>query len=64
MSAPERHPATAKAWEWLESGEGRERPEENRRAVREALEELDAIFLGLWPRPPEPLPEDYWEGAQ
>jgi len=64
MTEKERHPATAAAWDWLENGEGQERPPDNQQSVRQALEVLDAIFLGEWPVPINPLPEDYWETAQ
>ena len=36
-----RHPATEKAWAWLEQGEGRKRPEEKREAIAGHLRELD-----------------------
>jgi hypothetical protein len=62
--AKKRHPATEKAWDWLENGEGRSRPPDNQKSIRTTLEELDEIFLGEWPTPMNPLPEDYWETAQ
>ena len=41
----QRHPATDLVWEWLEHGEGREKPEAIRRAARERVEELDRLFI-------------------
>lgn len=38
---PPRHHATAKAWEWLEQGEGRGRLEEDRFRLAEILCDLD-----------------------
>lgn len=62
----QRHPVTTDAWEWLEKGEGRERPEEQRVRIQGILVELDRALQELdsgWPTP-APLPEDYWESAQ
>jgi hypothetical protein len=69
---PERHPATASAWEWLEDGPGKRRPEVDRARIRLRLAELDEALWALdrtppmpegWPTP-APLPPDYWESAE
>ncbi len=62
----ERHPATTDVWEWLEKGEGRDRPQEQRERIRVLLERMDAELHKLdeaWPRPAN-LPSDYWETAE
>ena len=44
-SSPERHPATAAVWAWLESAEKPAITHATREKIRKSLEELDATFI-------------------
>lgn len=65
-----RHPATTDVWEWLEKGEGKDRPEEQRDRIAATLNELDGELHKLdegWPVPKDTvpgIPADYWETAE
>lgn len=56
MSA-DRHPATAAVWDWLENGEGKDKPEAIRRAARKRVEEIDCAFLE-WDADRQPRKDD------
>lgn len=50
MSTPERHPATAKVWDWFENDEqALTKSDVLRSAIRQRIEEIDAELIA-WER--------------